>query len=88
LVEPEGEYQVSKCLGWGTARFASDIKEALDDLMDATQVHPNTFEHLGECRQALEEKGVRLCSYEPTELEVRRAKFPTGSTIRPRVTTL
>ena len=88
MVEPEGEYQVSKCLELGTASFGSDIEEALDNLMDATQVYLNTLEDLGECRQVLKEKGVRVYSFEPAELEVRRAKFPAGSTIRPKVMTL
>jgi len=85
MVEPEGEYQVSKCLELGTASFGSDIEEALDNLMDATQVYLNTLEDLGECRHVLKEKGVRVYSYEPAELEVRRAKFPADSTIRPTV---
>jgi predicted RNase H-like HicB family nuclease len=79
---------VSKCLELGTASFGSDIEEALGNLMDATQVHPNTLEDLGECREALKEKGVRVSSYEPAELEVRRAKFPAGGTNRPKATTL
>jgi len=76
---------VSKCLELGTASFGSHIEEALDNLMDATQVYLNTLEDLGECRQVLKEKGVRVYSYEPAELEVRRAKFPADSTIRPTV---
>jgi len=85
VVEREGEYQVSKCLELGTASFGNDIDEALENLMDATEVYLNTLEDLGECRRVLEEKGVRVYSYEPAELEVRRAKFPADSTIRPTV---
>jgi predicted RNase H-like HicB family nuclease len=85
VVEQEGEYQVSKCLELGTASFGNDVDEALENLMDATEVYLNTLEDLGECRRVLEEKGVRVYSYEPAELEVRRAKFPADSTIRPTV---
>ena len=85
VVEREGEYQVSRCLELGTASFGNDIDEALENLMDATEVYLNTLEDLGECRRVLKEKGVKLHSYEPAELEVRRAKFPADSTIRPTV---
>jgi predicted RNase H-like HicB family nuclease len=88
VVEREGEYQVSRCLELGTASFGDDVDEALGHLMDATQVYLNTLEDLGECRRVLEEKGVRVYSYEPAELEVRRAKFPADSTIRPTVVKL
>ena len=85
LVEPEGEYQVSKCLELGTASFGRDSQEALDNLMDATEVYLDTLEDLGECRRVLKEKGVKVYSYQPAELEVRRAKFPADSIIRPTV---
>jgi predicted RNase H-like HicB family nuclease len=85
VVEREGEYQVSKCLELGTASFGNDVDEALENLMDATEVYLNTLEDLGECRRVLGEKGVRVYSYEPAELEVRKAKFPADSTIRPTV---
>jgi predicted RNase H-like HicB family nuclease len=88
VVEREGEYHVSKCLELGTASFGSSIDEALDNLMDATEVYLNTLEDLGECRRVLKEKGVGIYSYEPAELEVRRAKFPADSTIRPTVVKL
>jgi predicted RNase H-like HicB family nuclease len=85
LVEREGEYYVSKCLELGTASFGRDKEEAIENLADATEVYLNTLEDLGECRLVLKEKGVRVYSYEPAELEVRRAKFPAGSTIQPTV---
>ena len=85
MVEREGEYYVSKCLELGTASFGRDKEEAIENLVDATEVYLHTLEDLGECRLVLKEKGVRVYSYEPAELEVRRAKFPAGSTIQPTV---
>ena len=85
VVEREGEYYVSKCLELGTASFGRDKEEAIENLVDATEVYLNTLEDLGECRLVLKEKGVRVYSYEPAELEVRRAKFPAGSIIQPTV---
>ncbi len=85
VVEPEGEFQVSYCLELGTSSFGRTKEEALENLTDATEVYLNTLEDLGECRQVLKEKGIRVFSYEPAELEVRRAKFRVGSIIRPTV---
>lgn len=85
MVEREGEYYVSKCLELGTASFGRDKDEAIVNLLDATEVYLNTLEELGECRSVLKEKRVRAYSYEPAELEVRRAKFPAGSIIQPTV---
>ena len=88
MVEPEGEYEVSKCLELGTGSFGSDIDEALDNLMDATRVYLDTVDDLGECRQRLEEKGVTVYPYVPAELEIRRAKLVAGGTLVPQVMTL
>lgn len=85
MVEPEGEYYVSKCLELGTASFGRNPDEAFENLVDATEVYLDTLEDLGECRQVLKAKGLRVYSYEPAELEIRRAKFPVGSIISPRV---
>jgi predicted RNase H-like HicB family nuclease len=85
MVDPEGDYYVSKCLELGTASFGRTTQEAFDNVVDATQVYLNTLEELGECRQVLKEKGVKVYSYQPAELEVRKARFPVGSTIRPKV---
>lgn len=88
MVEREGEYYVSKCLELGTSSFGLSQEEALENLADATEVYLNTLEDLGECRQVLKEKGVRVYSHEPAVHEVRRAKFPVGSILRPTVMTL
>jgi predicted RNase H-like HicB family nuclease len=85
MVESEGEHQVSKCLELGTSSFGSDVDDALDNLADATEVYLNTLQDLGECRRVLKEKGVEVYSYQPAELEIRRAKFPADSIIRPTV---
>jgi predicted RNase H-like HicB family nuclease len=85
MVEPEGEYYVSKCLELGTASFGRNTQEAFENVVDATEVYLNTLEDLGECRQVLKEKGVKIYSYQPAELEVRKARFPVGSIIRPQV---
>jgi predicted RNase H-like HicB family nuclease len=88
VVEPEAEHLVSRCLELGTTSFGSDIDDALDNLMDATEVYLNTLEDLGECRRVLKEKGVKVYPYQPAELEVRRAKFAADSIIRPTVINL
>ena len=85
MVSREGEYWVSECLELGTSSFGRDKETAIENLGDATDVYLNTLEDLGECRVVLKEKGVRVYSYEPAELEVRRAKFPVGSIIQPTV---
>ena len=85
MIQREEEYYVSKCLELGTASFGRNEKEALENLADATGVYLYTLEDLGECRRVLKEKGVRVYSYEPANLEVRRAKFPAGSIIQPTV---
>ncbi len=87
VVQPEGEYYVSKCLELGTASFGHDQTEALEKLADATEVYLNTLGDLGECDRVLREKEVRIYSYEPANVEVRRIKFPAGITsiVRPTV---
>ena len=79
MVEREGEYFVSKCLELGTASFGRDEEEALEKLVDATEVYLNTLENLGECRKVFGKKGVQVYQYEPASLEIKRAKFPVGS---------
>jgi predicted RNase H-like HicB family nuclease len=76
VVKREGEYQLSKCLELGAASFGRSIEEALANLMDATQVYLNTLQDLGECRQVLKEKGVRVYSYERAELEGTKGEVP------------
>lgn len=85
LVEREGEYFVSKCLELGTSSFGVSEDEALENLEDATDVYLSTLDDLGEAHQVLDEKGVPVYSYEPASLEVKRARFPAGSRIRPTV---
>lgn len=85
IVQQEGEYFISDCLELGTSSFGSDEDEALDNLLDATGVYLNTLEDLGEAHRVLDEKGVQVFSYEPASLEVRRGKFPAGSSVRPTV---
>ncbi len=88
MVQQEGDYLVSECLELGTSSFGSTDDEAFDNLMDATSVYLNTLEDLGESHQVLDAKGVKVFEYEPADLEVRRAKFPAGSKIRPTVLSL
>lgn len=85
LVTQEGNYYVSECRELGTSSFGETEKEALDNLKDATEVYLNTLKDLGEDKQVLREKGVKIYSYEPADLEVRRARFPVGSTVSPIV---
>lgn len=88
VVEPEGEFQVSHCVELGTASFGRTKEEALENLADATEVYLNTLEDLGECRLVLKEKKIQIFTYEPAELEVRKAKFRVGSIIQPTVVPL
>lgn len=88
MVQREGEYFVSECMELGTSSFGLDEKEAFDNLQEATEVYLETLADLGETHQVLEEKGVRVYSFEPANLEVRRAKFPADSIVRPRVVEL
>ncbi len=76
MVQPEGEYQVSKCLELDKASFGSAIEEALADLMDATQVYLDTPKDLGECRHTLKDKEVRVCSHERAELGDTKGEVP------------
>jgi predicted RNase H-like HicB family nuclease len=88
IVQQEGDYLVSECLELGTSSFGSTEDEALANLTDATEVYLNTLEDLGEAHQVLDMKGVKIFSYEPADLEIRRAKFPAGSKVRPTVLSL
>lgn len=88
MVEREGEYFVSRCLELGTASFGRDRDEALENLADATDVYLNTLAELGEVRGVLREKGVRVYSYEPAVMDLRRrlpGRVPTDSILSPRV---
>ena len=85
IVEPDGEYYVSKCLELGTASSGLNEEEAFENLADATDVYLNTLEDLGECAAVFKEKGVKVHPFEPTYVEIRRAKFPIDSVIRPTI---
>jgi predicted RNase H-like HicB family nuclease len=88
MVQKEGAYWVSECQELSTSSFGSDEDDALDNLLDATEVYLNTLEELGEAHRVLEEKGVQVFPYKPASLEVRRAKFPAGSRVQPTVLSL
>ena len=85
IVQKEGAYWVSECQKLGTSSFGSDEDEALNNLFDATEIYLSTLGELGEAHQVLDEKGVQVFSYKPANLEVRRARFPAGSRVRPTV---
>ena len=85
MAQREGKYFVSECLELGTSSFGASEEEALTNLGDATAVYLNTLDNLGETHQVLDKKGVKVYSFEPASLEVRKAKFPAGSLIRPKV---
>jgi predicted RNase H-like HicB family nuclease len=88
MVEREGDYQVSRCLELGTASLGRSTDDALENLMDATRVYLDTLDDLGECRQLLEEKGVAVYPYVPSELETRRAELGADGTLVPQVMAL
>ena len=85
VAQREGDFFVSECLELGTSSFGTSEDEALEDLLDATEVYLNTLEDLGEAHQILDAKGVHVYSYEPAMLEVRKARFPAGSKVQPTV---
>jgi len=88
LIEQEDQFYVSKCLELSVASFGDDEKEAYENLADAVEVYLNTLEDLGTAREVLRDKEIQIYSYEPATLEVRRAKFPVGSCVRPYVQSL
>ena len=88
LIEQEGPFYVSKCLELGVASFGDDEKEAYENLADAVEVYLDTLEDVGTGREVLRDKEIQVYSYEPAALEVRRAKFPVGSCVRPYVQSL
>ena len=88
VAHQEGEYFVAECRELGTSSFGSDVDEAFSSLLDATKVYLYTLEDLRESHRVLEQKGVRVYEYEPTDLEVSRAKFPAGSRIQPTIVNL
>ena len=85
MVQQEGDYYVSQCLELGTSSFGVTENEALENLFDATEVYLNTLEDLREAHQVLDAKGVRVYSFKPADLEIRKAKFPAGSKVQPTV---
>lgn len=88
LIEQEGPFYVSKCLELGVASFGDDEEEAYENLADAVEVYLDTLEDLGAAREVLRDKEIQVHSYKPAALEVRRAKFPVGSCVRPYVQSL
>lgn len=85
LVQREGDYFVAECLELGTSSFGTSEDEAFENLKDATDVYLNALEDLGESHRVLEDKGVLVYSYEPANLEVKKARFPAGSKVSPTV---
>lgn len=59
-VTREGQHYVSRCRELGTASFGSSEEEAIEKVLDATEVYLNTLEELGECDQVLKRKGVAI----------------------------
>jgi predicted RNase H-like HicB family nuclease len=86
VAQREGKYFVSECSELGTSSFGATEREALESLADATSVYLDTLDDLGETHEVLDQKGVKIYSFEPANLEVRKStKFPAGSLIQPRV---
>lgn len=83
MVRQEGEYFISECMELGTSSFGLDEGEAFENLQEATEVYLETLVDLGEARQVLKKKGVQVFLHEPASLNLRRARFPADSTIRP-----
>ena len=85
LLEQEGPFYTSKCLELDVTSFGDDEKEAYENLANAVEVYLKTLEDLRTTHEVLRARGIRVYAYEPAALEVRRARFPVGSIIRPHV---
>lgn len=69
-IQREGDYYVSRCQELGTASFGATKEEALQKIVDATELYLNTLEDLGECERVLREKGVQVHADEPATRKV------------------
>ena len=81
-IEREGDQCVSRCLELGTASCGDTEPEALDNIIDATELYLNTLEDLGECAEVLLEKGLRIHSGESAG---ERLQFDPNSNVHPGV---
>jgi len=61
-VSREGDQFVSSCVELGTSTCGSSEREAVKNIVEATELYLNTLEDLNECSQVLTEKGVKLHS--------------------------
>jgi len=59
-VEREGKHYVSRCRELGTVSCGHTREEALQDIIEATELYLNTLEDLGQCAEVLKEKGIRI----------------------------
>ncbi|MCW5877090.1 MAG: hypothetical protein KIS85_09475 [Anaerolineales bacterium] len=85
IIYKEDEFYVSECLELGTSSFGASEDEAAENIKDATLLYLSTLRELGEEREVLEEKGVKIHSTKPSLLSIYKAQFPVGSLVRPTV---
>ena len=61
-IDKEGDQYVSHCIELGTFSCGDTEEEALKNITDATELYLNTLDEIGECKQVLQEKGVKIRS--------------------------
>ncbi len=59
-VEREGKHYVSRCSELGTVSCGHTREEALQNIIEATELYLNTLEDLGQCAEVLKGKGLRI----------------------------
>ena len=60
LVEPEDDGFVTICPELGTASCGDTVKEALDNLREAIEVHLNGLEEVGTTARVFNERGIEV----------------------------
>ncbi len=81
-IEREGDQFVSKCVELGTASCGDSEQEALDNILDATELYLNMLNDLGESEGELAQKGVIIRESESVGPALR---CPPGRRVHPAV---
>lgn len=82
----EGEHYVSQCVELDTASCGQTEEEALKNIEEATLLHLNSLEDLGECEDALRERRIPIYRHEIiVEPPVQGDECASPMTIRPAI---
>ena len=86
----EGRQWVSTCVELDIASCGDTQNEALDNILEATLLYLDSLQDLGECKQVLQEKGVKIHSGEPASMgrPLRAAERNKAEVIAPATITL